>query len=217
MADTFTFAIPAGSDHSILREGLKALADHIGARIPELGGAHVGHADPEDLDGTPCAVLLPGRFSFDAHLGVDELTDQTTSEALLDVGCWDGTVELRVSAKSQAQRERLETQLAGLFMSARRRGVLVVTTPTLTVNGKVTLHEAPVAFSIISSSWEEEMVWDKKRYSFLTLAMSYPALVVETENYTIEEYHAALTEDLTSADPAYEALATDEDGNLTPL
>lgn len=217
MADTFTFNIPAGADHSILREALKAFADHLADRIPALADAHVGHADPEDKDSTPCAVILPGRFTFEAHLGVDELAAGEGEDfALLDVGCWDGTLELRIAAKNQPQREVLEQKVTNLFMSAKRRGVLVLQTPPLVVNDQITLYAAPVAFSLMSSSWAEEMVWEKKRYSYITLAMSYPALIAETETGTIESYHSALTEDLVSASPVYEALATDEDGNLTP-
>jgi hypothetical protein len=202
-------------NHNIARVALKALADYIVAYVPQLDMVHVGHADPEDLDGTPCASLIPSRTMFDAHLGVDEIEDAATGASLLDVGVWEGTVELRVSGKNQPQREQLETAITNLFMSRARRGTLVVTTPQLIVNNILTVYQAPVAFSLMGSNWEEEAVWEKKRYSYITLQFSYPALIAELAD-TIEAYHVAFTEDLTSVTPVYESLATDDAGTVTP-
>jgi hypothetical protein len=202
-------------NHNLAQVALKALADLIQVNVPSLGMVHVGHGDPEDRDGTPCAVLLPSRATFEPFMGEDEILDAATGAALFDVGCWNGTVELRVAAKNQTQREGLEQEILNLFMQRKRRGTVVVVTPQLNVNNFLTLHRAPVAFSLMGSSWEEEAVWEKKRYSYITLSFSYPALVAESA-VPIETYHAAFSEDLTSVTPVFEASAVDESGNLTP-
>jgi hypothetical protein len=201
--------------HNILQVACKALADHITTNIPALDMVHVGAADAEDRDSTPCATLIPGRAQFVPSLGVDELDSGVPGVALADIGCFEGTVELSVSSKFAAQREEMEQRLINLFMRRNRRGVLVVQTPQLLVNDRLTLYRAPVAFSLLSSGWDDEMVWDKKRYTFVTLEVAFPCLVGE-DAYTIEEYHAALSEDLTSLVPEYEAASVDEDGNVTP-
>lgn len=204
------------ANDNLLRVTLKALADYIVANVDGLDMVHVGQAEPEDVDGTPCATLLPrGGFPFDPSLGLDEVTSGMDDVALTDVGCFEGNVEFQVSAKFPAQREELEGRILALFMTRKRRGVLVLKTPRLRVNDRVTLYEAPVAFSLLSHQWADEAAFDKKRYTYITLEVAYPALVAE-DCPTIEAYHAALSEDLTSVDPVTESIAIDEDGNVTP-
>lgn len=197
---------------------LKVLATHITTQIPALAGhVHVGAADPEDLQGKPCVVLTPQAMSFVPHLGVDEVSVQGSDTALLDVGEFEGTIEIQLTHKTQAQREELETRLLNLFLSKAHRGSLTLVTPNLNVGDIATLYQAPVSFDLLSSTWNDELVWEKKRMSFMVLTMHLPALIAESGVYTIEEYHTALTSDLVSVTPVVEdSIETDEDGNIGP-
>lgn len=187
----------------------------------------VGQEDPDAGPDYPQIVILPQRLTFEASLAVDELdlTDEglAANQAVVDVGAWTGNLEIRVTAKDKPQRETIQAAIQALFMAggtnpaSTKRGIIVTTTPALTFGATVTTYQAPCAFSIMGDQWNEELVFDKKRYTFMQVETSVPALVLWEGIYTIEEYHLALTHDMDSVNPVLvDATIIDEDGNMTP-
>jgi len=187
----------------------------------------VGQEDPDVGPDYPQIVILPQRLSFEPNSMPDELDLEdeglAADQAVLDVGSWNGMLEIRVACKDKPQREAMQEAIAALFMAggvdpaSTRRGILVTTTPALTFGATVTTYEAPCAFSLMGGTWNEELVFDKKRYHFMQVDVCVPALVLWEGVYTIEEYHLALTHDMDSVNPILlDAISVDEDGVVTP-
>lgn len=199
-----------------------------GATAPTTGAGRVtvGQADPEDSQDYPSVVILPRRFGFEAHLAAEELEDaggdpdDDTGQVVMDVGTFSGRFEIRVASRDPVERRALQARIQALFFASQRRGWIKLTTPALTIGGTVTAHTSPVAYHLSGDTWEEEFVFDKKRFSFVDIEVSFPALVVWNDAYTIEDYQIALTEDLTTtvaANIPIEVIRVDEDGDTSPV
>lgn len=196
----------------------KLLADHISANVPELVGKTLPMPADPDVDATcESAIVIPGDFSFEPSMSSDELTsNEDENFAVVDLGAWVGSVEIRILAHSAAEREKLEQKVLNLFVDGRR-GQIVLQTQELKITEFVTTYQAPIAFDLGSNSWNEEMVFDKARYSFTTVKVIYPMLAAWGA-YTIDQMISSLTEDLTTviaSDIPIESKAIDSDGVLT--
>jgi hypothetical protein len=199
-------------------QACQVLADYITARIPSLAARAV-HAEPEDDATYPSAVVMPRRFSFVAFQSDEVNAPEDSLELVTEVGAFEGSVDLRLYALSAPQREEYEDKLVALFLERDGApGVLVVTCPAVTIAGsvspplEVSTYDAPVAFTLDESEWNDEKVFDKRRYTYLTLGLVLPALLLQ-HVATIEEYVLAITNDLASDVPDEEVQIT-EDGEL---
>ena len=98
--------------------------------------------------------------------------------------------------------------------------MLVLVCPAVTIAGQVSpptelsTYDAPVAFTLDESEWQDEKVFDKRRYTYLTLDLVLPALVMQSVA-TINEYVLAITSDLASDVPD-EEVSISEDGDIGP-
>jgi hypothetical protein len=196
------------------------LADYITAQIPSLAARAV-HAEPEDDATYPSAVVMPRRFVFQPFQEDEVWAPDDSMERVVEVGAFEGRVELRLYALSAPQREEYEDKLTALFLSRTDApGVLVVTCPAVTIAGQVSpptevsTYDAPVAFTLDDTEWEDEKVFDKRRYTYLTLGLNLPALLLQSV-YTIEEYVLAINHDLASDIPDEEVQITEE-GDVSP-
>lgn len=204
-------------------QACQVLADHIAANIPAFAGgkARAVHAEPEDDATYPSVVVMPRRFAFQSFQEDEVHAPAASTELVTEVGAFEGSVDLRLYALSAPQREEYEDKLTALFLQREGApGVLVLVCPAVTIAGQVSpptelsTYDAPVAFALDESEWHEEKVFDKRRYTYLTLDVVLPALVRQSV-YTIEEYVLAINHDLSSAAPD-EAVQITEDGELAP-
>lgn len=200
---------------NIKKIAVKALADYISTRVPELTtSTHVGAQGPEITAKWPSLVLVPGSFSFNP-IQADEVYDPEDIDVLVsEVGDFEGVVELQLFAKSGPERNKIEQKIVDLFLSTPwAPGVIKTTTPNLTVGGTATLYPAPVAFRLDGEDWQEEFSFEKRRFSFLDVELNFPALMLQTA-YTIDTLKLAITEDL-SSDVAAEEVTVNEDGTIS--
>lgn len=204
-------------------QACSVLAAYIAAHIPAFAGgkARAAHAEPEDDATYPSVVVMPRKFVFQPFQEDEVWSPADSTERVVEVGALEGRVELRLYALSGPQRDEYEDKLTALFLERDNTpGVLVVTCPAVTIAGsispptEVSTYDAPVAFTLDDVEWEEEKVWDKRRYSYLTLGLNLPALLLQRV-YTIEEYVLAINNDLTSDVPDEEVQIT-EDGEVSP-
>jgi hypothetical protein len=194
---------------------MEALKASIEDAIPGLH-VHTRQQGPDRKVEFPCLTLLPRSFTFDPFQE-DEVSSPTSDKALVDVGVFKGRVEMRLMVRNEGEQEEYEDALIDLFLSQEGRpGVLVAQTEPLLLRGVPTLHEAPVAFVLSDAEWNEEMVFDKQRFTYLDLDVVYPALVLREERYDITSLRLAFTEDLTSEDPTTEDVTVTEDGGVEP-
>lgn len=204
---------------NLKRIAAQTFATWLEGKVPELvGKTHTVDPSPNDIAGFPCVAILPTMITFNPFQAAevwsqdpDELPFVDDGKTLMNIGEFTGGYELRVYAKSVPERERLEDKiLHALMAEPGRHGVVSLLTPTVTVNSLVTLYQAPVAFMLDRTEWEEEFAFENRRFSFIELDVAYPALVTY-DAYTIFTMVAALTNALDSDTPV-EQITVDDDG-----
>lgn len=186
---------------AIKRAMCDALVAHLAAR-PELAGIHVSapQADYEDAIAYPHIVVVPQKLDFNVWQE-DEVDESVAGQLLIHLGDFEGSVEIRCGALTPFEREGLEEKVWAVFMERELApGVLVLTAPPISVSGIQYALEPVIAFALADDSWNEEMVFDAPRYSYLTLDAAFPALASRGA-YTIDRLILAFTTDLDSNTP----------------
>ena len=202
----------------------KAAADALGRQIALLVPAladriQVGQADDETIaqGRYPILAILPGKMKLEPWQEGDEHEDVDSTRHVMDVGCWDGTYELRLYAKGPGEREGIEASILEVFGATEGApGLCTVLMPRLNIGGVGITEPGLAAFVLGDSDWQEEMVFARRRYSFITLDASLPFLVMRRD-FTIEEFQLAIEQIDTANAPAEELADIDEDGNVTPV
>lgn len=185
---------------SLKRVVADAIANFIAANVTGLTGkVSAVAAGPETM--APCLAVkvIANRMKFEPtdlnEVYWDEVTDDRT--VVLDVGQFTGTVTLELFAVSAAERELYEQRILDLFLKTKwAPGTLFITTPTLTVNGYISLYSAEAKLRLESEEWNEEFSFEAKRYSFLDLFLDFPALTTDIDAPTIESLQVALDSEL---------------------
>lgn len=206
----------------IKRACLEALASALRTALPPSVDVAAVAADYEEKTTFPSVRILPGRFTFDSSQE-QEVDDAQADKLFVQVGEFVGNVEVRVCAKSRAQRENVEDVVLNWFLSPEwTPGTRTVLLPSgVLVGGWATTYQAPCTFELNEEEWREEAVFSDKRFSFVELDATFPALAVRTQTYTIQDLRLVMEADVNldlSASPivsAEEALAIDEFGNTT--
>lgn len=169
MATTNIKRIVGNAIASYLASNVTGLADRVSA-VQE---------GPEKIAEFPSVALLPSTFVFNPS-DYDEVYNNDDAGDLplvIDVGEFEGLLELQLYAKSKPERELYEQRIMDLFLSQEGSpGTLFITLPTLTINGVVTLYEPEIKVRLDNEEWNEEMSFEAKRYSFLDLQVAFPAL-----------------------------------------
>lgn len=207
---------------NLKRIASKTFATWLEGKVPELAGKiHTVAEGPTEAAGWPCAALVPSVVTFEPFPTGEVVWFQAPpladdGKAVMKVGEFTGSYELRIYAKNVAEREALEEKvLHALMAEPMRPGVVSLTTPTLTVNSLVTLYAAPVAFMLDQAEWNEEFAYENRRFSFIDLDVEFPALVVR-DAYTITQLVVAINENLESDVPD-EQFQVNEDGTTTEI
>lgn len=169
---------------NLKRAAAKALAAHIGARIPPLvGNARSVSAEPEEYATFPALYVLPGKMRL-----------ETAQEAPLDeaagiytVGYATGFWELRLVHRTPYAREELEQQVLDLFFeTAGAPGYLAIELfPT--VNGRRSTVPLLCWFRLQEEEWSEEKGFEKKRFSYLDVEVELPRIVLRAGTRTADE------------------------------
>lgn len=202
---------------NVKREACRAIAASISANVAALTGkCEAGQADEEVTAEYPALRVIPRRFVFepfqDEEIGADNDAD---AAYLIQRGDFEGQVEVRIYALDQYERGELEEAvMQWLLGEDDAPGARVLTTANLTLGGVATLYAAPLTVDLDEEDWREEMAFDKKRMSFLTLQVAYPALVARSAPL-INTLYLAIAHDLSDAAPAEEK-RIDENGDLFP-
>lgn len=205
----------------IKRACLDALADALRAALPPTVDVDVCAADWEEPTKFPAVRVLPGRFSLDTSQE-EEVDDTQADKLFVQVGEFVGSVEVRVSARNRTQRENVEDYVLNWLLSPEwTPGTRTVLVSGVVVGGIATTYAAPCTFELTDEEWREEMAFSDKRFSFVDLQTTFPALAMRTQTYTIQDLRLVMEADINldlSAPAnvsAEEALKIDEFGNVT--
>lgn len=200
---------------NLKRQVAKQLAAYLEAQVPELAGkVHTVHAEPETYAAYPSLYILPGRSTPDWSQERDA-DDTLPGKLLVELGAWTGTWELRIPGKTPYEREELEQKVLDAFLQREGTpGLVVVEVANVVVGGVTTTHTARAGCSLDSAEWNEEMSFEKKRFSFLDVSVEYPILALRSDVPTIEVLDLAENGDLDS-DVVEETVEIESDGTIT--
>lgn len=173
-------------------EALKQLSAAISCEIPELdGNICEGQADASHKLAFPHLVLKPIRWTYVPHQA-EEVYDSAPDRVVMNVGAWEGEVQLILGHKHAYGRYELEQELLDLFLSTPMQpGIL--NTPVLACREK--LGPFTASWELDADAWQNEAAFDQQFYSTLFITGILPALVTRKDAYTIEQLQLGLTED----------------------
>lgn len=199
---------------NIKRIVCRAVASYLAANVTGLANkVSDRQPGPEKDTEFPSALVLPDSFTFQPE-EPDEVywdEDNDDGKVVITVGEFTGQAELRLYAKTVPERELYEQRIMDLFLSQEGSpGTLFITTPTLTINGYVSLHSVEIKVRLESEEWQEEFSFEDRRYSFIDISFAYPAITTR-DAHTIESLQMAMA-DLTG-DPT-ETVEIQEDGSV---
>lgn len=150
----------------------------------------------------------------------DEVWSTATTQTV-QVGDLSGKVEMILGATTRQVRAKLEDKILQAFYgstddtAAHRGGVLILQMDQFTVGGVANLAPLPVGYVLGTDTWDEEMVFERKRFSSMVVEVDLPCLITRTPVYDINTLALAITKDLESTDPVVdETVAVDEDGDV---
>lgn len=196
----------------IKRRVLEALGEYLTAIVaPDIksGDVVIEDAGTERPACFPHLVVRQsGSWEFEPSDDDERWSTQDTHT--VEVGDLTGQIELVLGATNQAQREDIEDRiLEELWRQTDangnpRRGVLVVQLDGFTVGSALNLAPVPVAYVLGKETWDEEQVFERKRFSSLVLDVDMPALVTRTGTYDMTTLVLSLTNDLSSSVPTDE-------------
>lgn len=201
---------------SLKRAAAQSLVDYFKNVIPPTFGIHYGvdHAEPEDKLCFPSIRVIPGSFSFVPWQ--DQYLDETLADrALVEVGTFEGMMEIRLSTKSQAKAELIEDFIINAFLATELApGIVVTQTPQVTILDWLTTYQANISFALDKMDWQDELSYTKKQFTFLELECWFPALVMRTDQFRIDNLIQAFNHDLAS-DAVEEQQEVAEDGSTS--
>lgn len=203
---------------SVVRfQALSALKQALTPVLPEIEDIKVEFEDSDKPACYPNLVIDTfGRFAFEP-LDADEI-ESTPTDVKVHVGDFSGQVRLRLGARSRAERRELGDRVTNEFLKTPgKSGALVLQLRDFQVSGYPFKGPIPVAFRVGEQDWDEEFVFERKRFQDLVLDVELPALVTWTNTYDINELVLAFSEDLTSTTPTYEQAAVTDAGDLEDI
>lgn len=171
------------------------LAAYIAANIPALAPTSDnppqdrvvgGWADEEAVALFPSVAVLPDRLQM-TPFQEDEADDSDPDVLVISVGELEGTTTIRLYAKSKDERADVEDQITNLFYQEECAQRLIVNlgSVTLSVTGtpaQVYLLDNVRATFLLTGDqmWTDEMVFSKKRYTYLTLDVAVECYVARS-------------------------------------
>lgn len=205
---------------NLRKEAASRLAAKILTAVPSLGAsAVISQAEPE-VDGKyPGLVIMVGKFRFLPNQDED-VHQPAADKEFVQVGEAHGDLEVRIYAKAPAERNKLEDQVEQVFLArSGSPGVLVDTIPNVEIGGVASAFAPTIAFRLETLEWNEEFAFDRRRYSFISVATELPVLAVRTV-VNLNDLRLGLTEDLTTAYASLpagsvEVVKINADGSLT--
>ncbi len=142
--------------------------------------------------------------------------DADEGTAVLEMGQFEGTVELRVAHKTPFERQRLEQRvLEAFFANGEFRGVIIAETAPLHLGGVDTEFTTNACFDLEDATWREEFAFERARFSFIDLRCEVQMLVLRDDVVDVDELLLQLTTDTTPGEtPITEEFLVTEEGEL---
>ncbi len=164
---------------NIKRFAADVLGNYIASNITGLAGkVSAVAAGPET--NAPCLAvkILPEMFSFEEFVPDEVYFEEIDDgKVVVDVGVFSGMFTIQLFTTTPAERELYEQKILDLFLAGEwSPGTLYLTMPNVTVNGYASLYTAEFKVFLQNDSWNDELAFESKRFSFLEVSVEFPAL-----------------------------------------
>ena len=205
---------------SIIRiEALKSLSAKIQCDIPELSGRIcVGQSTSGHKQGYPSLAIDPVRFRYSPDQA-RVVAEPSPDLAVLRVGRFEGTVQMRLTAASLFDRASIEQKILNIFLGDRDGGPGVLMSRA--VSCRDTYGDIDCAWELDSDEWQDEKAFDQTYRSFIVINAVIPALATRAGVYRVNQLLVGQS-DLASTvtpssfltDPAVEVIQINSDGTF---
>lgn len=189
----------------IVFRAAEALATALALQAALTGKVKALQQPPDRLADYPALAVLPQRFLAtwwteedvpDAN-GDPIFLGTGGSQAVMEIGCLSGSVQLWIGAVYPIEREDLEDAVYTAFgQESLAPGRLLVTLTNVVVGGLATGADWPVAFLHEDSEWREELAFSEQRLSFLDVQVDLPIFILRENAWRVDQYVLAITRDL---------------------
>jgi len=145
---------------------------------------------------TPYLALVAQGFTLNLRNPID-VGAPSGGLQMTQLGRFEGRVQIRLGAASDPERESLEDAVLGVFLAPEDSpGVVKLTTAAVDVGAQLSVMPAKCVYELTDDDWRDERVFEKKRFVFVNLRLTYPALVMRSGVYTLQHLYVRLSQDL---------------------
>lgn len=200
-------------------EALRALADVIGAEIPDFLEICAGPAPVGQLLVFPSLAINPGKYLYHPDQALEQ-HDPGPGKVVMNVGRFQGSVELRIFSENRNQRAELEQRVVNFFLGRVGAPGVRVTV----VSACPELGDWVASWELEDFEWRDEQAFDNNWQSAITVTSTLPALVTRCDAYTIDQLQLGVTSDFVTAAtpdlhalPDVEVVQINQDGTFAPV
>lgn len=178
---------------SVLRShALSTFASRMEDEVPELRGRiNPGPCEATKMRQWPHLSIWPVSWGFHPDADGQVHCDLGRTRAVFNVGRFEGTVQLRLGARTHKRRMDLEDKVTQAFLKTPQHpGIIIIDVPDC--------HDAVVCWELGDADWRNEAAFSKQWFSILAVTVQIPALVTRDGVYTMDDLRVTLTEDVDS-------------------
>ena len=206
-------------------EALTTLRATIEAAVPELRDhVEIVQVPPDQPLTFPSLAIVGTKYRYvpfqeDAARDADdeEIRPDPTS-LVVNLGCWETTVQLRLATTTIAERFALQETLTEMFMQREGApGILCTTVTACPALGNIL-----ASWVINDGDWEDDKAFSSQHWATLDIDGTIPVLVTRRGVYTLDDLRLGITRDFaiprTSAGfDALPVVTINEDGSITRI
>lgn len=199
-------------------EAFKRLQAVIAAAVPTLKDIILVRRKAGVQECIPNLVITPIRLRYMPDQE-EELPNTNPSSVVIDVGNFEGLVQLRLSTSNLADRWDFEQKITDLFLATEGHpGVLITPVTACAQFGKFV-----ASWELDDEEWSDAKASDGRFESIIVLNACIPALATRTA-HTIQELRLGITGDMegafspdTFAAPEVEIVEVNSDGTISAV
>ena len=206
-------------------EALNALKATIEAAVSELRGhVEIVQVPPDQHLTFPALAIVGTKFRY-VPFQEDEARDDNGNAILPDatslvvnLGCWETTVQLRLATTTLAERYALQETLTELFLQREGAPGILCTT----VTACPALGHILASWALNDGEWEDDKAFSSQHWAVLDVDGTIPVLVTRRGVYTLDDLRLGITQDFSTPKTSagfdtVPVVKINEDGSITRI
>lgn len=189
-------------------EAIRWLSEYIQQEIPALlGNVCEVQGEPGHQLGNSSLAITPIQFEY-LPSQASNLVATLPDRVVLDVGEYQGLLQLRITTGTLGLRYSLEEKILRLFIGTPLApGILVGTITTCDEFGPF-----QVSFELNETEWNDARAADRQYSAIITVNSHSPALTIRTDAYAMQTVEVGT--EVGNTNSPTETIVIDEDGSF---